>query len=45
MGGRNPVGQVISLNGRTFVLLSLSTKGPGKADDIDDKIVIHTLVL
>lgn len=41
MGGRNPVGQVISLNGRTFRIVGvLAPKGPGKADDIDDKIVI-----
>lgn len=41
MGGRNPVGQVISLNGRTFRIVGvLAPKGPGKAEDIDDKIVI-----
>ncbi|HHX23522.1 MAG: ABC transporter permease [Tepidanaerobacteraceae bacterium] len=41
MGGRNPVGQVLSLNGQTFRIVGvLSPKGPGKADDIDDKIVI-----
>lgn len=40
MGGRNPVGQVISLNGRTFRIVGvLAPKGPGKAEDIDDKIV------
>lgn len=41
MGGRNPVGQVISLNGITFRIVGvLAPKGPGKAGDIDDKIVI-----
>lgn len=41
MGGRNPVGQVISLNGKTFRIVGvLAPKGPGKAEDIDDKIVI-----
>ncbi len=41
MGGRNPVGQVISLNGRTFRIVGvLAPKGPGKAEDIDDKIVV-----
>ncbi|MCG1011355.1 ABC transporter permease [Tepidanaerobacter sp. GT38] len=41
MGGRNPVGQVISLNGMTFRIVGvLAPKGPGKADDIDNKIVI-----
>ena len=41
MGGRNPVGQVISLNGRTFrIVWVLAPKGSVKADDIDDKIVI-----
>ncbi|MFY9217191.1 MAG: ABC transporter permease [Tepidanaerobacteraceae bacterium] len=41
MGGRNPVGQVISLNGKTFRIIGvLAPKGRGKADDIDDKIVI-----
>jgi putative ABC transport system permease protein len=41
MGGRNPVGQVISLNGITFRIVGvLAPKGPGKAEDIDDKIVI-----
>jgi len=41
MGGRSPVGQVISLNGRTFRIVGiLAPKGPGKADDIDNKIVI-----
>ena len=41
MGGRNPVGQTITLNGMTFRIIGvLSPKGAGKAEDIDDKIVI-----
>jgi len=41
MGGRNPVGQVITLNGTTFRIIGvLAPKGIGKADGIDDKLVI-----
>lgn len=41
MGGRNPVGQVVSLNGETFRIIGvLAPKGAGKADGIDDKLVI-----
>ncbi len=40
-GGRNPVGQVITLDGITFRIIGvLAPKGLGKAEDIDDKIVI-----
>jgi putative ABC transport system permease protein len=41
MGGRNPVGQTITLDGLTFRITGvLSPKGPGKGEGIDDKIVI-----
>ncbi|AYO31101.1 FtsX-like permease family protein [Biomaibacter acetigenes] len=41
LGGRNPVGQTFTLNGETFRIIGvLAPKGPGKAEDIDDKIVI-----
>jgi len=40
-GGRNPVGQTITLNGQTYRIIGVLTeKGPGKAEDIDNKIVI-----
>ena len=41
MGGRNPVGQTITLNGRSFrVVVVLSLKGEGRAEDIDDAVLI-----
>lgn len=41
LGGRSPVGQTFTLNGETFRIIGvLAPKGPGKAEDIDDKIVI-----
>lgn len=41
MGGRNPVGQVITLDGGTYRVIGvLGPKGAGKAEDIDDKIII-----
>lgn len=41
MGGRNPVGQTITLNGQSFRIVGvLAEKGSGKAEDIDDKVVI-----
>ncbi|NMB33008.1 MAG: FtsX-like permease family protein [Clostridium sp.] len=41
MGGRNPVGQVVSIEGRTYRIIGvLAPKGAGKAEDIDDKIII-----
>lgn len=41
MGGRNPVGQVITLNGSSYRIIGvLGPKGAGKAEDIDDKVVI-----
>ncbi|MDI3534938.1 MAG: putative transport system permease protein [Thermosediminibacterales bacterium] len=41
MGGRSPVGQTISLNGETYRIVGvLAAKGSGKAEGIDDKVVI-----
>ncbi|HHY13814.1 MAG TPA: ABC transporter permease, partial [Thermoanaerobacterales bacterium] len=41
MGGRNPVGQTITLDGRSFRVIGvLSLKGEGKADDIDDAVLV-----
>jgi len=41
MGGRSPVGQVITLNGKTYRIIGvLAPKGAGKAEDIDDKVII-----
>ncbi|ATW25134.1 ABC transporter permease [Candidatus Formimonas warabiya] len=41
LGGRDPVGQTITLNGLTFRIAGvLSPKGAGKGEGIDDKIVI-----
>ncbi|MDI6706976.1 MAG: ABC transporter permease [Bacillota bacterium] len=41
LGGRNPVGRSISLNGESFRIIGvLEAKGRGKADNIDDKIII-----
>ena len=41
MNGRSPVGQTISINGLDYRILGvLSAKGEGKADGIDDKIVM-----
>jgi putative ABC transport system permease protein len=41
MGGRSPVGQTITLNGDTFRIIGvLAEKGPGRADGVDDKIII-----
>lgn len=41
LGGRNPVGKSITLNGNTFRIIGvLSQKGEGKADGIDNKIVV-----
>lgn len=41
LGGRDPVGQTITLNGMTFRITGvLGPKGAGKAEGIDDKIVI-----
>lgn len=41
MNGRNPVGRTIVLNGESYRIIGvLGQKGPGKADDIDDKIII-----
>ena len=40
-GGRSPVGQTIALDGQSYRILGvLESKGKGKADDIDDKVVI-----
>jgi len=41
MGGRNPVGQTITLGGQTYRIIGvLAAKGPGNAGGIDDKVVI-----
>lgn len=41
LGGRNPVGRSLTLDGETYRIIGvLAQKGSGKADDIDDKIVI-----
>lgn len=41
MGGRSPVGQTFTLDGRTFRVIGvLAPKGPGQAEGIDDKVVI-----
>lgn len=41
MGGRNPVGQVITIEGITYRIIGvLAPKGAGKAEEIDDKIII-----
>jgi putative ABC transport system permease protein len=41
LGGRSPVGKSITLNGNTYRIIGvLNPKGEGKADDIDNKIVI-----
>lgn len=41
MGGRNPVGQTFTLNGKTYRILGvLEEKGPNSAEAIDDKIII-----
>lgn len=41
LGGRNPIGRSISLNGQNYRVVGiLAPKGPGKADDIDNKLVI-----
>ncbi|WP_432408444.1 ABC transporter permease [Wukongibacter sp. M2B1] len=41
LGGRNPVGRSITLNGQTYRIIGvLEEKGAGKAEDIDNKIVI-----
>ncbi|MCC5909713.1 MAG: ABC transporter permease [Clostridiaceae bacterium] len=39
--GRNPVGQIITLDGQSYRILGvLSPKGDGNADNIDDKVII-----
>lgn len=41
LGGRSPVGKSITLNGNTFRIIGvLNLKGEGKANDIDNKIVV-----
>lgn len=41
MNGRSPVGQTVSINGLDYRILGvLAPKGEGKADGIDDKIVM-----
>ncbi len=41
LGGRNPIGKSLSLNGETYRIIGvLSEKGQGKAEDIDNKIVV-----
>lgn len=40
-GGRSPVGQTIALDGQSYRILGvLEQKGEGKAENIDDKVVI-----
>lgn len=39
--GRSPIGHTMTLDGRTFRIIGvLTAKGAGKADDIDDKVLI-----
>ncbi len=41
LGGRNPVGQTITLNGSTYRIIGvLGQKGAEKAENIDDKVII-----
>ncbi|MCG8538762.1 MAG: ABC transporter permease [Clostridia bacterium] len=41
LGGRNPVGKSITIDGNTYRIIGvLKEKGIGKAEDIDNKIVI-----
>lgn len=41
LGGRNPVGRSINLNGQSYRIIGvLKEKGKGKAEDIDNKIII-----
>lgn len=41
MGGRSPLGRYITLNGESYEIIGvLGEKGPGKADDIDNKVII-----
>ncbi|MEW6622107.1 MAG: ABC transporter permease [Bacillota bacterium] len=41
MGGRSPVGQTLTLDGRTFRIVGvLAPKGPNQAEGIDDKMLI-----
>lgn len=39
--GRNPVGKTIELNGETYRIIGVLTpKGAGKAEDIDNKVIV-----
>ncbi|WP_432663762.1 ABC transporter permease [Wukongibacter baidiensis] len=41
LGGRSPVGRSLTLNGQTYRIIGvLEEKGAGKAEDIDNKVVI-----
>lgn len=41
LGGRSPVGKSITLNGKTYRIIGVLTpKGAGKAEDIDNKVII-----
>jgi putative ABC transport system permease protein len=41
LGGRNPVGQTLTLEGRTYRIVGVLTpKGSGNADNVDDKVLI-----
>lgn len=41
MGGRSPVGRAIDINGKTYRIIGvLSEKGLGKAEDVDNKVVL-----
>lgn len=41
MNGRSPIGRYISLDGESYKIIGmLSKKGKGKADGIDDKIIV-----
>lgn len=41
LGGRSPVGRSLTLNGQTYRIIGvLEEKGPGKAEGIDNKVVI-----